>query len=269
VKAVAIAGSAFMLILGTSMAAAAPTEGFASAVVVRTVGGNGAGVVIEPNRVLTAAHVVDDARRVSVEHDGRRYQGDVIAADAVSDLALIAVPGLEVPPLPLATETPNLGQDVWAVGAPGESLSVTRGVVSAVVDLGGISHIQTDAAINQGNSGGPLLGGDGTVVGIVVSKSTVLDGVGFAVTPTGIRSFLDDEASFVSDAPGSADGETAEERTLPPLGEPDQSDRWMLGGGAALMLLVVGATAMTVVRNRKSRPVEIVLGRTLPPEQEW
>ncbi|MSQ01136.1 MAG: serine protease [Myxococcales bacterium] len=148
------------------------------------------GSIVEPTgTVLTAYHCVAIGIRPRVRtHDGRELVGRLIAADVAMDLALVEVPALgpAAPTLTLATADPAQGAELWAVGHPfaaaasgaleGTLLwSVSRGVVSAV----GEAFVQTDAALNPGNSGGPLLDTDGRLVG-VVSRKLSADNISFA-----------------------------------------------------------------------------------------
>ncbi|NIR36959.1 MAG: trypsin-like serine protease [Actinobacteria bacterium] len=157
-----------------------------------TFGAVGSGFVYEKGRVLTAAHVVAGAREVTVRtSDGRDLTGTVLGGDSVADIAVVAIdPGL--PPAPLALgDPPTVGQLAVAIGSPlGFEQSVTSGIVSGVdreMALGGAvvdGLIQTDAPINQGNSGGPLADRSGRVIGVNVAIATASggsDGIGFAV----------------------------------------------------------------------------------------
>ncbi len=160
------------------------------AVVLLTTGGSSCtGTVVTPEgTVLTAYHCVASGLRPIVElHDGRSFRGRTVAADPADDLALVEVPGLgpNAAMLPLAEADPAQGSTVWAIGHPFASAaegllagtlrwSVTRGVVSAVGD----TYLQTDAALNPGNSGGPLVDESGRLVA-VVSRKLQADNVAF------------------------------------------------------------------------------------------
>lgn len=155
--------------------------------------GVGTGFIISADgRIVTNAHVVDGADSVSVTlADGRKIDGKVIGADAATDIALIKVDaGKDLPTVTFGDSTQlKVGQDVVAIGNPfGLGNSVTSGIVSALgrdINSGPFdNYIQTDAAINKGNSGGPLFNADGEVVGIntaIFSPSGGSVGIGFAV----------------------------------------------------------------------------------------
>lgn len=155
--------------------------------------GVGTGFIISAEgQIVTNAHVVDGADRVMVTlADGRKVEGKVIGADAATDIALIKVDaGKDLPTVAFGDSTQlKVGQDVVAIGNPfGLGNSVTSGIVSALgrdINSGPFdNYIQTDAAINKGNSGGPLFNADGEVVGIntaIFSPSGGSVGIGFAV----------------------------------------------------------------------------------------
>lgn len=137
--------------------------------------GHGSGFVIDRTGiVLTARHVVGRREKVMVHfHDGKNAEGDVVLANTTLDYAFV-----KIPPRPVAFQLrpgfePQVGQAVYAVGTPLDrnlSGSITRGIISAVERVqGGVSYLQTDAAIHGGNSGGPLINERGTIVGMNVA----------------------------------------------------------------------------------------------------
>lgn len=165
-----------------------------SIVQIETSAGLGSGVIYDSNGlILTAAHVVDGFRNVTVRlADGDKLPGEVLGTDANDDIAVVRVDRNGLPAAPLALgEKPRVGQLAIALGSPwGLDSTVTAGVVSAVDrplrDSRGIvrNMIQTDAPINPGNSGGALADRYGRVIGINVSIFSVTganSGVGFAV----------------------------------------------------------------------------------------
>lgn len=165
---------------------------------VETDSGSGSGVVISPDGViLTASHVVADTERVKVVvgSDSTR-EGIVVKRRPEADLALVRIIGTEFPCLELADADPGVGSDIVAIGNPGgEALSqtVTRGIVSGIRMVDELPIVQTDAAINAGNSGGPLVDTNGKVVGIVSFKAVGGDaeGLGFAISARAVLETLD------------------------------------------------------------------------------
>jgi putative serine protease PepD len=164
----------------------------------------GSGLVYDSEgHVLTNQHVVDGAQSVSVQFwNGKSYTAHVVGTDASTDVAVLKVnaPASQIFPLTLADSSKvQVGDNVVAIGAPfGLQETVTSGIVSALHrEMTSPNHfaiddsIQTDAAINHGNSGGPLLNAQGKVIGVtsqIESDSGGSDGVGFAVPSNTIRS---------------------------------------------------------------------------------
>jgi len=157
--------------------------------------GQGSGFIIDQSGiVLTNAHVVDKADRVTVTlNDGRTFPGEVQGTDEVTDLAVVKINTKQVN-LPVATlgdsDAVKVGDWAIAVGNPlGFDNTVTLGIVStlkrssAAVGIPDkrLDFIQTDAAINPGNSGGPLLNSRGEVIGINTAIRADAMGIGFAI----------------------------------------------------------------------------------------
>lgn len=175
--------------------------------------GLGSGVIIRRNGntlyVLTNNHVAGSATEISVKlNDGRKFDGKLVGADKRMDIALVSFETTDKE-IPLAvlgdSDTVEAGDICYAMGAPlGYSQSVTQGIVSATGrsggDIGNINDfIQTDAAINQGNSGGPLLNIYGQVIGIntwIASGTGGNVGLGFAIPINNVKSAIDD---FIAD----------------------------------------------------------------------
>ena len=161
--------------------------------------GFGSGVIISKDGyIVTNNHVSDGADEIIVKlNDNREFKGRMIGTDPNSDLALVKIEGDDFPTIPVGdSDALKVGEWVLAVGNPFNLTStVTAGIVSAkartlgVYGIGGVeSFIQTDAAINQGNSGGALVNAKGELVGInaVLSSPTgAYAGYGFAI-PTSV-----------------------------------------------------------------------------------
>ena len=160
--------------------------------------GFGSGVIISKDGyIVTNNHVIDKADVISVKlNDGREFKGRIIGTDPSTDLALVKIEGEDLPTVPIGDSNQlKIGEWVLAVGNPFNMAStVTAGIVSAkarslgVYNNGVESFIQTDAAINQGNSGGALVNAQGELVGInsvLYSPTGAYSGYGFAI-PTSI-----------------------------------------------------------------------------------
>jgi serine protease Do len=174
--------------------------------------GLGSGVVISTDgRILTAAHVVQAADQISVEFvDGKKERAHVVASYPRADIAIVQ---LDFPPAGLIpaklgnSDLAQVGDDVFVIGAPyGLSHSLTVGHISgkhisndSIAGLSKVEVFQTDAAINQGNSGGPMFNMAGEVIGIVsqiLSNTGGFQGVGFVVTSNVASKLLLNKKSF-------------------------------------------------------------------------
>ncbi|MGL4982960.1 MAG: Do family serine endopeptidase [Treponemataceae bacterium] len=175
--------------------------------------GTGSGVIVRRTNntvyLLTNNHVVGKATEISIKlYDGRIFTGKLVGSDERKDIALVSFES-DDKSIPIATlgdsDSVQTGDIVVAMGTPlGYFSSVTQGIVSATgragSGIGNISDfIQTDAAINQGNSGGPLLNIYGEVIGIntwIASSSGGSQGLGFAIPINNVKKSID---SFIKD----------------------------------------------------------------------
>jgi S1-C subfamily serine protease len=152
----------------------------------------GTGILVGPREVVTVEHVVDAASTIRIERGGKILsKATVIGADGARDLALLRTEkSISGHRFQISTKAPRLGDSVAVIGYPlGLPLSVTKGTVSGLsrmIPIRGVKRrtlIQTDAAVNPGNSGGPvLLLPSGQVVGLVDLGSEKVNGIAFAVS---------------------------------------------------------------------------------------
>lgn len=156
--------------------------------------GMGSGVIFDSNGgILTNHHIVEDAERVEVlTPDGKKFQGEVLGSDAVSDVAVVRVDGEGLSAVKLGdSDGLAVGQIAIAIGNPYGFIlpgpTATVGVVSGLkrhIHVEGHMYedlIQTDASINPGNSGGPLVDSSGMVIGVNTANIPFAQGIGFAI----------------------------------------------------------------------------------------
>lgn len=165
--------------------------------------GLGSGFVIsEDGLIVTNNHVIDGATSVTVTFaDGSKHEAKVIGTDPLTDIALLDIEGDDHPTVPFgSSEAMRVGDEVIAMGNPfGLGGTVTTGIVSAKdrdIQSGPFdAFIQTDAAINRGNSGGPLFNNQGEVIGVntaIFSPNGASAGIGFAVPSDLVASVIED-----------------------------------------------------------------------------
>ena len=193
----------------------------------------GSGVLISSDgKVMTAAHVVNTVDEINVEFlGGETIAARVVASEPAADLSLLQLervpPGAKISPL-ANSDTIQVGDPVIIVGAPyGLSYSLSAGLISArwapntvYKTMPLAEFFQTTAAINTGNSGGPIFAMNGEVIGIVshnISKSGGSEGLGFVVTMNTAKKLLLEKKSFWSGVEGQIlPDEIADLLNLPP-----------------------------------------------------
>ncbi|MBP9822272.1 MAG: trypsin-like peptidase domain-containing protein [Candidatus Pacebacteria bacterium] len=191
-----------------------PTEGAPSTNGEKVKVGGGSGFVVQADGlILTNKHVVYDidADYTVVTNDGKEYPAKVVARDPVSDIAVVKIEATDLPVVKLGnSEGLELGQSVIAIGnALGLFRnSVSKGIISGMARTisaalgtdGEMEHLrgvlQTDVAINQGNSGGPLINLDGEAIGINTAIIFGAQNIGFAIPINWAKQDLEDIAKF-------------------------------------------------------------------------
>jgi putative serine protease PepD len=195
---------AYRGVVEITVTTAAPTSPFPGGG--GTAQAQGSGWVYDSSgRIVTDEHVVGDASSISVRFwNGKTYSARVVGTDSSTDLAVIKVdaPASELHPLTVGDSSKlQVGDGVVAIGSPfGLEETVTSGIVSALHraiqapnNFTINDSVQTDAAINHGNSGGPLLNSQGEVVGVnaqIKSDSNGNEGVGFAIPSSTVRTIV-------------------------------------------------------------------------------
>ncbi|HEY1994181.1 MAG TPA: trypsin-like peptidase domain-containing protein [Edaphobacter sp.] len=173
--------------------------------------GQGSGFILDKQgHILTNNHVIDNAQKVEVTlSDKHKYKATVVGVDKGHDLALLQINNApDLQPATLAESTSlTVGQRVYAIGNPfGLSGTMTRGIISAIRSIRGPNNspiedaIQTDAAVNPGNSGGPLLNSRGEVIGVTTlianNGADQSSGIGFAIPINTAKAVIADFAKY-------------------------------------------------------------------------
>ncbi len=162
----------------------------------------GSGVIVSrEGHILTNHHVIRDMDKIEVQlTDGRTEPAQLVGSDEQTDIAVLKIEARNIEPLPLGdSDEVRVGQMVFAVGNPfGLSETVTKGIISAkgrrAMADSAVEFLQTDAAVNQGNSGGPLLNLRGEIVGInsaIYSETGGWLGISFAIPANVARRALE------------------------------------------------------------------------------
>ena len=162
--------------------------------------------VTKVGHLVTNHHVIDGCRMVSLRFNGRDIPVDVLNFDPINDLALLKISRPLKNPYPINTNNAELMQEVYVAGYPfGDSLSnsvkITKGIVSSLTGLfNNFSNVQIDAALQPGNSGGPIFDNVGNIIGVAVAKvdlrlilenyGTIPENVNFGIKSSVLKDFL-------------------------------------------------------------------------------
>lgn len=233
-------------------------ETYESVVIIRSGNALGSGFALGNNCIVTNAHVIQDPRDITVSsYGGEEYSAFLLGMDEDQDIAVLAVPGADFPVLEVADpDAMRTGDDVYAIGAPKNmAYTLTKGVISAKErKIGFYSYIQTDAPINEGNSGGPLLNAAGQVLGMNTFKITDSEGIGLAIPISRICDFVTELGVELDDG-GNVSGrvdptEVPGEPSVPPQGAPTEEGEGQQpspeesAGGSLLPWFLAGASGM-------------------------
>lgn len=187
----------------------AEREVYPSVFVVYSGNSIGSGFAIGENCLITNAHVLDGDHSVIVEsYGGDRYEAKAVIEDETLDIAVLQVPDVSFPVLSVADSAGvKVGDDIYAIGAPSRMpYTLTKGAVSARERIiAGNTYIQIDAAINAGNSGGPLLNDRGEALGVNTLKMSGSEGIGLAIPISAVCRLLQNHGVTL-DAAGNVSG---------------------------------------------------------------
>lgn len=244
----------------------------------------GSGFAVGSNCVVTNAHVIDDPESVSLlDYDGNEWVAKVVGMDERLDIAVLAVADADFPVLEIADlQTMRAGDDAFAIGAPKSlSYTLTKGIVSnKEQQINGQTYIQTDAPINEGNSGGPLLNSSGQVLGMNTLKLTDSEGIGLAIPVSRICEYMKslqipmNESGNVTgklDASGAAGADTGSDTNENYEDDDDGSDRKKSSNSGKLdlgwivaMISVSANVVLLILLARKNKKEE----KVAPPPQD-
>lgn len=202
---------------------------YAAVLKVNHAGGSGSCFYLKRhNLFVTNYHVIEGFHTVALQDNDRRaWRAHVVLANPARDIALLAAEGdfSTLPELTLATEEPLIGDKIRVAGYPfGMPFTLTEGSISSPDQLMDGSHyIQTDAAVNPGNSGGPMLNLRNEVIAITVSKLTDADNMGFGIPVDALRPMLErtgelDATTYRVQCPGCDEFIAGEEEYCPSCG---------------------------------------------------
>ncbi len=155
----------------------------------------GSGFAIGSNTVVSNAHVIDDRNSITVKtYSGDEFRASIYLINEALDIVILSVENAEFTPLEVGdSEQIRVGEEIYAIGAPRSlDYTLTKGVISNKSrTIGFNKYIQIDAAINSGNSGGPLLNNIGQVIGVNSMKISDAEGIALAIPISSVVSFME------------------------------------------------------------------------------
>lgn len=213
----------------------------------------GSGFAIGENCIITNAHVINNQYDVRIEtYGGEIKRAFIVSMDERIDIAVIGVSDASFTPLHVADlSTVNVGDDVYAIGAPNSlAFTLTKGVVSSKERLvSRQKYIQTDAAINSGNSGGPLLNDAGEVIGVNSYKMSDSEGIGLAIPIDVVVSYLETGEIELNESGNVANPVVEEPATDSSINEPISDDSSSQKPSSIAPLILAICLTISVVLN--------------------
>lgn len=229
----------------------------------------GSGFSVGENCIISNAHVILNQKDVQVTtYDGKKYNANVFCIDTALDIAVLQIDNVKLPYLTVEDyNSLAVGSDVYTIGAPNSmSYTLTKGVLSAKDrQLGNYKYIQLDAAINKGNSGGPLLNDNGNVIGVNTLKVGETEGIGLAIPMTTVCEFLKTNGINI-DVSGNVVGNIeknnlsstqAVDSTVSKQVQSNKSEIWQwifIGIGGFIVLVVTSIIMVFIYKNRTIKP---------------
>lgn len=227
--------------------------------------GMGTGFFISPDGyILTNYHVVKDAKKIKININKKDYSVQIKKTNDDKDIALLKTDTLKnLPCLTMSGDSIEDTEEVFAIGFPSnEEKTITKGIVSQKsVTLNNNRYIKTDAVINPGSSGGPLLNDRGDVIGINTFIDAETKDYGYALPIDEVIDFIDSDVVLYSNNIKSieetyGEAEAQDDENSPAEENPVPYGRclnniWVLGGAAVIILIVAAGIILFVVKNRK------------------
>lgn len=243
-------------------------EAYESVFVVYTEDSVGSGFAIGKNCVVTNAHVVEGSTEVILAtYGGEQYEATVYVFDNDVDVAILIVPGASFEALSLANlDNIKIGDDIYTIGAPNSmTYTLTKGVISAKERvIRRHTYIQIDAAINAGNSGGPLLNDSGEVLGINTLKMSDSEGIGLSIPISAVCDYITENGITLDDNYHVVGELTVEPREEAPISDTDDTkyyDKKTNDIGLIIALCVSGLLniilAFLLFRKKASKQVKV------------
>lgn len=258
-------------------------ETYNSVFVINSGNALGSGFTIGKNCIITNAHVIVDSSDVKVmTYDNKKYDATVVAMNEDMDIAVLVVSDVEFPYLPVEDyNNIKIGSDVYAIGAPnGMTYTLTKGTLSAKDrQIGDYTYLQLDAALNEGNSGGPLLTDDGRVIGVNSMKRMDSEGIGLAIPMNTVVEYLisvdievdeqgnvvgilsDDKKESFGDSNGGSDKNEGEQDSNGAEGDADAPDVKIVVEEEPINYILIIALSISALLNIIFIVILIINGR--------